>query len=61
MNEAPILDSMMRMRREIANVVLLETRNDLLKWLESEIAAGRIKKTLNIEKIIKKIESLKSV
>lgn len=60
MSDTPIYDQLSELRKLAHHNGAYQLKYDILKWVDTEIAAGRIKKTADVEKLIKGIEGIKT-
>jgi hypothetical protein len=55
----PILDAMKGFQRDVRNNAVLQIKVELLNWLEAEITSGKVKRSIPVDKVIKKVNELK--
>lgn len=60
MSDTPIYDQLSQMQKFAHRNGAYSLKYEILKWVDAEIAAGRIKKTVDVEKVIKGIEGIKT-
>jgi hypothetical protein len=60
MSDTPIYDQLSEMQKFAHRNGAYNLKYEILKWVETEIAAGRLKKTIDVEKLIKGIEGIKT-
>lgn len=59
MSNTPIYDEITNFKTVIKTTTLFRAKTSIIKWIEDEVKAGRIKATKDIEKILKMIGELK--
>lgn len=60
MSDTPIYDQLSQMQKFAHRNGAYSLKYEILKWVDAEIAAGKIKKTVDVEKVIKGIEGIKT-
>jgi hypothetical protein len=60
MSDTPIYDQLSEMQKFAHRNGAYNLKYEILKWVEAEISAGRLKKTIDVEKIINGIEGIKT-
>lgn len=60
MSDTPIYDQLSEMQKFAQRNGAFRLKYEILKWVEAEIAAGRLKKTIDVEKLIAGIEGIKT-
>lgn len=60
MSDTPIYDQLTELRKLAHRNGAYQLKHEILKWVDAEIKAGNLKKTADIEKIIKGIEGIKT-
>lgn len=59
MSNTPIYDEVTNFKNAVKASTMFQAKNSIIKWIENEVAAGRIKATTDVGKIIKMIGELK--
>ena len=60
MSDTPIYDQLSEMQKLAHRNGAYKLKYDILKWVETEVAAGRLNKTVDVEKLVKGIEGIKT-
>lgn len=60
MSDTPIYDQLSEMQKFAHRNGAYKLKYEILKWVDAEIAAGRLKKTADVEKVINGIEGIKT-
>lgn len=60
MSDTPIYDQLSEMQKLAQRNGAYKLKYEILKWVNAEIAAGRLKKTIDVEKVINGIEGIKT-
>ena len=60
MSDTPIYDQLSEMQKMAQRNGAFKLKYDILKWVEAELKAGRINKTIDVENLIAGIEGIKT-
>lgn len=60
MSNTPIYDQVSELQKAAHRNGAFKLKVSVLNWVEAEIVAGRLKRTVDVEKIIKGIEGIKT-
>lgn len=60
MSDTPIYDQLNEIQKFAHRNGAFKLKYEILKWVEAEITAGRLKKTVDVEKVINGIEGIKT-